>query len=425
MKKRTLCALVLAQSSVALACDYHLSLNQLEPTPAVTTADVWSTAPQATPAVASRNLSLMTTASSITGPVTAAVTITDPAITSWKQNTTGAKGNSTNAQINSYVSSITADVDKVAYDSTFAYMHSSGVPSHNVGPFAGNPAYPANQNRTSRIPRVPQVNSGTKTATGLGNIGVMVNGVGIFNARDAASYNNLNTWHQNANVFELASFDNGRGHPAPGMQQPQQGQLVAGNYHYHQAPLQLINQLDPGNSGQHHSPLIGFAFDGFPIYGPYGYANGDGTGGIVRETTSYQKRNITQRHSLAGSSSDLASNLWGPDVSDTYPLGGYVEDYEYVSGSGTLDQYNGRFTITPEYPKGTFAYFVTVNPDGSAAYPYIIGPTYYGVVDTANLGMNAANLSIPGTATLYTVPEPVLGAVMLPMLLGLRRRRQS
>jgi hypothetical protein len=238
-------------------------------------------------ATVSRNLSLLSRSGSVDGPqltsasLTAAA-ITDPAITAWKQNFTGAKGTSTDATINSYVSSVTADVDKIAYDGTFAYMHASGVPSHNVGPFQMNPSYPSNQNRISRIPRIPQVQTGTKSPTGLGNVGVMVNGVAFFNPRDAASYNNLNTWHQNANVFEAASFDTGRGHPAPGMQMPQPGQLVPGNYHYHQAPLQLINQLDPGNTGQHHSPLIGFAFDGFPIYGPYGFANSDGTGGIER-----------------------------------------------------------------------------------------------------------------------------------------------
>ena len=60
---------------------------------------------------------------------------------------------------------------------------------------------------------------GAKTATGLGNVGVMVNGVGFFNALDAQTYQNDNTWHQIANVFEATSFDTGPGHPArKGMQ---------------------------------------------------------------------------------------------------------------------------------------------------------------------------------------------------------------
>jgi len=65
-----------------------------------------------------------------------------------------------------------------------------------------------------------------------------------------------------------------------------------------------------------------------------------------------------------------------------------VEDFEYVSGLGTLDTHNGRFAVTPEYPGGTYAYYMTINSDGSSAYPYIIGPTYYGVVVTENISSN-------------------------------------
>ena len=167
---------------------------------------------------------------------------------------------------------------------------------------------------------------------------------------------------------------------------------MAGNYHYHQAPLALLNQLDPGNSGEHHSPIIGFAFDGFPVYGPYGFANSDGSGGIVRESSSYTLRSITQRHTLPDGTV-LPSNQWGPDVSAQFPLGSYVEDYTYAPGVGSLDQYNGRFVVTPQYPQGTYAYFVSLNAAGSSVYPYIIGPQYYGVVDTGNL--QGGNIVVP------------------------------
>ena len=43
----------------------------------------------------------------------------------------------------------------------------------------------------------------------------------------------------------------------------------------------------------------------------------------------------------------------GPAVSASFPLGDYIEDYQYVAGSGDLDQYNGRFVVTPDYPQGT------------------------------------------------------------------------
>ena len=360
--------------------------------------------------------------STLVDPASSIVTITDPAIVAWKQNTTGAKGNSPDATINAIVSQIAADVQTVAYNSTNVYLRASDVPSHPVGPFPGNPAAPSDRNRTFRIPRSPVAQSGTHTATGLGAIGVMVNGVALYNAADAQSYHNLNIWHQNANVFEGTSFDSGPGHPAP--VQGATGTPIPGIYHYHQSPAALIEQLDPGDTGQHHSPIIGYAFDGFPIYGPYGYKNVDGSGGIVRESSGYQLRNITARTSLPDGTT-LTSAQYGPTTSSV-ALGSYLEDYAYLSGAGTLDQYNGRFTVTPDYPQGTYAYFATLDASGGAAYPYLVGPTYYGAVATDNL--SPTGITVPGDVTYYTpVPEPGAAAVLglCGVLLGLRRGRKS
>ena len=79
-----------------------------------------------------------------------------------------------------------------------------------------------------------------------------------------------------------------------------------------------------------HSPLIGFTYDGFPVYGAYGYANANGTGGITRIKSGYQLRNITARTHWADGT-DVGD---GPAVSATYPLGYYREDYEWISHAG-------------------------------------------------------------------------------------------
>jgi hypothetical protein len=227
----------------------------------------------------------------------------------------------------------------------------------------------------------PAVQGGTKTATALGGIGFMVNGVPFFNASDGMSYQNKNIWHQNANVVEAPSFDAGKGHPQQ-----------TGVYHYHQQPALLRQQL--GDDGAHHSPLLGFAFDGFPVYGPYGYTNTDGTGGAVeRLDSSYRLRNITTRTTLANGTVLTATN-YGPAVSASFPLGYYLEDYEFLSGSGDLDAYNGRFAVTPEFPQGTYAYFTTLDSLGNAAYPYIVGPSYYGTLQNDN---RTQTVSVPGT----------------------------
>jgi hypothetical protein len=166
-----------------------------------------------------------------------------------------------------------------------------------------------------------------------------------------------------------------------------------GNYHHHQNPsafnldlaiasnvcdLYLADGLYLIDSSK-HSPLLGFAYDGFPIYGAYAYKNVDGNGGIVRMKSSYSLRNITTRTHYANGN-DVTD---GPTVSTTYPLGLFREDYEYNTTSSVtpdyLDEHNGRFCVTPEYPNGIYCYFSTVTESWNSAYPYIVGPTFYGV----------------------------------------------
>ncbi len=117
-----------------------------------------------------------------------------------------------------------------------------------------------------------------------------------------------------------------------------------------------------------HSPIIGWAYDGNPIYGPYGYSSK--TGGAVRSLKS-------------GYESVIKENR--PSIS-IYPEGFFVEDYIYT-GTGDLDEHNGRFGITPEYPNGVYAYFTTVNSGDVEStgsfinykkpiFPYAIGPFY-------------------------------------------------
>src|SRR5258708_2655064 len=205
-------------------------------------------------------------------------------------------------------------------------------------------------------------------------------------------------WLRNAYFGERDTFDACYGH------QPGNGQ-----YHHHVDPVCLRAQLNDNlvtvysgrtgtaysekTSGLKHSPILGWALDGYPIYGPYGYANPtDSTSVVARMRTSFQLRSITQRHTLpawaltyhSGVSQTLAASQYGPDVSTRFPLGRYLEDYDFVSGSGDLDQYNGRITVTPEFPGGTYAYFVTIDAGGMPAFPYILGAQYYGAAASAN-----------------------------------------
>ena len=129
-----------------------------------------------------------------------------------------------------------------------------------------------------------------------------------------------------------------------------------------------FNQREINNTA--HSPIIGWAYDGNPIYGPYGYANSN-SGPVKKLSSGYKLK-----------SNPRLANENRPSLS-IYPKGFFEEDY-FFDDSGDLDEHNGRFCITPEYPNGVYAYFCTVSesPDSnfdnyfSPVYPYIIGPTF-------------------------------------------------
>jgi hypothetical protein len=338
-----------------------------------------------------------------------------PEVYSWKLNhgevgSYYVSGNSTPVS-----SGIDANVQQVRYSTDNVYINATGIPDYPVGPFLdGNPSSAGEQEYLFRVPRDPQENTGTKTATRLGHIGVFINGVPVYNAYDAMSYGGLGIWNRNAVVMENAGFDCAKGHPAPNMQ----GGLAQGFYHHHQNPASFSNSADPPSTvcnlypsaglyvpdSTQHSPIIGFAFDGFPIYGAYGFSDpNDSQSPIKRIQTSYRKRNITDRTTLPDGTV-LVSGEYGPAISGSFPLGAFIEDHEFVQGSGDLDIYNGRFCVTPEYPGGTYAYFASMDADGNSEYPYLIGPEYFGIVATDNFPVGQGGgtaVTVTGTVTVW------------------------
>ncbi len=344
-----------------------------------------------------------------------------PAITSWLRNTTGVRGrhyllgNPTPIPDTAH-----ANVQRVRYSATSVYINCSGVPAYVTGPYdAGNRATATNRRYLYKLPLAPQPQTAPRTATGLGHIGVFINGVPIYNYQDAQTYNNQGIWHRNAVKFENDGFDCARGHPSAVFNGPPgSGPPVAGNYHHHQNPsafnaatvplstvcnVYLADGLYVPDSTQ-HGPLIGFAFDGYPVYGGYGYATPTAAGAIKRMTPGYRLRAITARTTLANGT-QLPASQYGPTLA-TSALGYYGEDYEYVAGIGDLDEHNGRFCVTPDYPAGTYAYFATLDRAGNAVFPYLIGPTYYGVVETTNFPAMG-----PMTGTSPTTQVTVTGSV--------------
>lgn len=319
-----------------------------------------------------------------------------------------------------------AGVHEVSVTDSYVYIRTSGLGFHTMGPWYLNanktnlfPNYPANQASIFKIPLQPGTIVSNKTATGLGSIGYFVDGIAMFDSRDAFSYSTSNAtdatpqngiqgdgvWNRDAYVNESVTFDAANAHQA------------GANHHYHANPPALRYLLgdsvdydsasnryfeEIGGNG-FHSPIIGWVSDGLPIYGPYGYSDAlDANSGIRKMVTGYQKRDgsngsvdldSTGRTSLpqwvvrndsSVSSTTLSSNRYGPNVSNNYSIGHYLEDYAYKGDLGLtlgtdfdLNEYNVRYCVTPDFPEGTWAYFTCIEDDGTPTFPYNIGRYFY------------------------------------------------
>jgi hypothetical protein len=290
--------------------------------------------------------------------------VTDPMITKWWFNTTG----------NTY-SGILTDVEAVYYNTSTVYVMTSGVPNYYVHGASVNNA--KDLNAIWQVPRVP---SPATTPVGImgGQEGLMLDGSVFFHPGDAQSYMGAGVWNRLAYYFEGVDMDISNGHSTP-----------TNMYHHHFDNLKLHTW-----DSTVHSPIVAYAWDGYPVYGPYGYKNTDGTGGAKRMQSSYITKTYTTRTS-------------GPAVGGMYPIGCFIEDWQFTSGSGDLDAHNGRFCVTPEYPSGTYAYFTTVDATLKPYYPYFVGPTFYGNFSNINLGPTGGTTPVPSGTTQYNPPTAV------------------
>ena len=218
-------------------------------------------------------------------------------------------------------------------------------------------------------------------------------------------------WNKNLQYDLATNYDGARGYVFTGrnnqfggeyahLSDPKELRYVVGDNVFLNAVTQQFQEVE---SNYEHSPILGWAYDGNPIYGPYGYIDPtDQNSGIRRLRTSYKlKDNVVY---------DLATNpnparVDGPELS-SYPAGSFVADYEYDFQSGDLDNYNGRFCKTPQYPDGTYAYFITIDASeaGIAEFPYILGPQFNSLPDPWNFTQGATQENIPQDVVRYRDP---------------------
>ena len=153
-----------------------------------------------------------------------------------------------------------------------------------------------------------------------------------------------------------------------------------GNVQYGDADLKINANTKEEDLSTQHSPIIGWAYDGHPIYGPYGYTTRSGGAVALMETGYVEDATKAQRPPLT-----------------TWPSGFFIEDFVYKNktGVGVLDENNGRHCVTPDFPNGTYAYFATIATNEADTqspftgfrrpkFPYLIGHNYHAKPNTFN-----------------------------------------
>ena len=311
-------------------------------------------------------------------------------------------------------------VQEVDYSANWVYIRSSGLGSHVMGPWYLDanktqlfPNYPMNSKTLYRFPRTPTI--ATNTLTSLGVIGYFVDGAALYDGRDSYFWNgttetNQGTgyWDRDAYTNEFPSFDPNYSH-----------QDQSATYHYHVDPLALRYLMGDNvlfnssaktykenttNSTPKHSPILGWAKDGYPIYGPYGYGTALNSNSVVRRMVSgYQLRNgqngtdnLTSTRATipawAARAYGVSTNQTGPSITTTYFLGRYMQDYAYLGDCGKtqgvdfdLNEFNVRYCVTPEYPGGTWAYFECITTNGLPQFPYQVPRRFWGNPTGTNL----------------------------------------
>ena len=143
-----------------------------------------------------------------------------------------------------------------------------------------------------------------------------------------------------------------------------------------------------------HSKIIGISLDGYPIYGPYGLINDQ----INKIKSSYKLKNVFTQDRM-----NLIEVLNGEIIN--YGIGSFVEDYEYIENYGDLDEFNGRFCITPDFPKGTYAYFVTLDENDEPVFPYVLTDKFYGSLD---IQQDNLNINLNSNLDSYNVNDNVI-----------------
>ena len=225
----------------------------------------------------------------------------------------------------------------ITIEGEWRVIRANGLPDHQPGKFpnAHNPNRIAPQNYVFRVPAHPKP-AAQPSPFVLDPFGVAINGV-VFDP-GANEW-----WHRDRNSGW--QYEPMTGHLNLGVDENNAHVQPNGAYHYHGLPMGILAKI---KNAREQLVLVGWAADGFPINAPWGYSNaGDAHSPIKPLKSSYRLK----KGARPGGEN-------GPG--GTYD-GTFVADFEYVQGAGDLDECNGRFGVTPEFPEGSYCYFITTD----------------------------------------------------------------
>lgn len=244
-------------------------------------------------------------------------------------------------------------------DGTNRILIGNGIPNHEVGTFpnSNNPNSISEQNVSKSFTLCPLIiyENGLELVGPAMAIAYALNSV-KFDPATAGRCNDAGecslargegNWNIEALGHETFDFGDDMNHAHV---QPN------GAYHYHGMPELLIDFLGDKDG----MTLVGWASDGFPVYARYGYADPENSQSQLKAlTTSYRLKSQPDENRP----NTLTAILGGPNansnINKPIPMGAFTQDYEYVEGLGDLDECNGIFGVTPEFPDGIYYYVVT------------------------------------------------------------------
>jgi len=222
---------------------------------------------------------------------------------------------------------------KIEVQGEYRLITANGLPNHETGQFPGrgNPNAISAQKYAYRVALHPKPLD-QPVPLKMQPFGIALNGV-VFDPGTNEWWKDDRTtgWHIEALVQGKK--------PGLGVDKQLAHVQPNGAYHYHGLPPALEGAAKPAQM-----VLVGWAADGYPIYGPYAYTDAkDPKSPLKKMTPSYAfKKGNRPANSPPGKYD-----------------GTYTQDFEFVKGAGDLDECNGRVGVTPEFPEGTYYYLAT------------------------------------------------------------------